>query len=81
MKFAKFLALFCAVGAFAACTPAGPEQPAAKGSIKLSADKTTLELGESVTFTAVMEDEETCVAKSFPQFHEMFDSAVMVGCN
>ena len=59
MKFAKFLALFCAVGAFAACTPAGPEQPAAKGAITLSADKTILELGESVTFTATMEDEET----------------------
>ena len=26
-------------------------------------------------------DDEECVAKSFPQFHEMFDSAVMVGCN
>ena len=59
MKFAKFLALFCAVGAFVACTPAGPEQPAAKGAITLSADKTTIELGESVTFTATMEDEET----------------------
>ena len=59
MKFAKFLALFCAVGAFAACTPAGTDQPAAKGSITLSADKTTLELGESVTFTATMEDEAT----------------------
>lgn len=59
MKFAKFLALFCAVGAFAACTPANPEQPAPKGSITLSADKTTLELGESVTFTATMKDEET----------------------
>ena len=59
MKFAKFLALFCAVGAFVACTPAGPEQPAPKGSITLSADKTTLALGDSVTFTATMEDEET----------------------
>ena len=26
-------------------------------------------------------DDEECVAKSFPQFHEMFDFAVMVGCN
>ena len=26
-------------------------------------------------------DDEECVAKSFPQFHETFDSAVMVGCN
>ena len=26
-------------------------------------------------------DDEECVAKSFPQFHEMFDSAVMVSCN
>ena len=26
-------------------------------------------------------DDEECVAKSFPQFHEMFDSAVIVGCN
>ena len=26
-------------------------------------------------------DDEECVAKSFPQFHEMFDSTVMVGCN
>ena len=59
MKFAKFLALFFAVGAFVACTPAGPEQPAAKGAITLSADRTTIELGESVTFTATMEDEET----------------------
>ena len=59
MKFAKFLALFCAVGAFAACTPAGPEQPTASGSITLSADKTTLQLGDSVTFTATMEDEAT----------------------
>ena len=59
MKFAKFLALFFAVGAFVACTPAGPDQPAAKGAITLSADRTTIELGESVTFTATMEDEET----------------------
>ena len=58
MKFAKFLVLFFALGAFAACTPTS-EQPAAKGAITLSADKTTLELGESVTFTATMEDEET----------------------
>ena len=26
-------------------------------------------------------DDEECVAKSFPQFHETFASAVMVGCN
>ena len=26
-------------------------------------------------------DDEECVAKSFPQFHETFNSAVMVGCN
>ena len=26
-------------------------------------------------------DDEECVAKSFPQFHEMFDSAVTVSCN
>ena len=58
MKFAKFLALFCALGAFAACTPTS-EQPAASGKITLKADKTTLQLGDSVTFTATMEDEET----------------------
>ncbi|MBR5298638.1 MAG: type I 3-dehydroquinate dehydratase [Bacteroidales bacterium] len=26
-------------------------------------------------------DDEECVAKSFPQFHETFEAAVMVGCN
>ena len=54
MKITKFFALLCAatVG-FVACEPIESNEPTPEpqGSITLKADKTTLQLGESVTFT------------------------------
>lgn len=61
MKFTKFFALLCAVAGVAACTPAeepGNEpQPEVKGNLTLTADKTQIEIGESVTFTVTLKDE------------------------
>lgn len=52
MKFTKFFALLCAatVG-FVACEEKPAPTPEPQGSITLEADKTTVQLGESVTFT------------------------------
>ena len=64
MKITKFFALLCAatVG-FVACTPTGEEtpQPAPEvtGNITLTADKTQIELGQTVNFTATMKNAET----------------------
>ena len=67
MKITKFFALLGAVAfAFAACVPVnnggddngpqqggtdGPERPEPTGSITLTADKTSVEIGDIVTFT------------------------------
>ena len=71
MKITKFIALLCAatVG-FAACTPVddNTDEPAPEpqGSITLKADKTAIELGESVTFTVTdQEGNDVTSAASF----------------
>ena len=76
MKFTKFLALLCAVGAFAACEPTpGPEdKPATEGKITLTADKTTIALGESVTFKAEQKDEATGEMVDVTAFVQFYDS-------
>lgn len=75
MKFAKFLALFGAVAAFAACEPTpgpGPE-PSTEGKIVLSADKTTIALGESVTFKVEQTDNTTGEVVDVTAYAELFD--------
>ena len=61
MKFTKFLALICAVGAVVACepTPTPEPQPSTEGKITLTADKTTIALGETVTFKVEQTDKTT----------------------
>ncbi len=64
MKFTKFFAMLsCAAMAFAACEPVddgqNPDNPTTSGDLTLSADKTTIELGDSVTFTVEQKDETT----------------------
>ncbi len=71
MKFTKFFAMFaCVAMAFTACeeTPQGGEQTGGgntggsnttTGDLTLSADKTAIELGETVTFTVEQKDETT----------------------
>lgn len=72
MKFTKFFAMLsCAAMAFAACEPVddgkNPDDPnpgdnpggTTSGELTLSADKTAIELGESVTFTVEQKDETT----------------------
>ena len=69
MKFTKFFAMLsCAAMAFAACEPVdegkNPDGPnpggsTTSGDLTLSADKTAIELGESVTFTVEQKDETT----------------------
>ena len=61
MKFTKFLALICAVGTVVACepTPTPEPQPSTEGKITLTADKTTVALGESVTFKVEQTDKNT----------------------
>lgn len=77
MKFTKFLALFCAVAAFVGCEPTTQEQkPNTTGSITLTADKTTLELGESVTFTATQKDEATGEIIDITPYVSLMDSDV-----
>ncbi|MBO7262071.1 MAG: Omp28-related outer membrane protein [Alistipes sp.] len=76
MKITKFLALFGAVAAFAACEPTpglGPE-PSTEGKITLSADKTTIALGESVTFKAEQKDEATGEMVDITAFVQIYDS-------
>ena len=62
MKLTKFFALLCAALAFVGCEekpgPDGP-QDNVNGDLTLSVDKTTIELGESVTFTVMQKDEAT----------------------
>lgn len=65
MKFTKFFAMLsCAAMAFAACEPVddgqnNPGGSTTSGDLTLSADKTAIELGESVTFTVEQKDETT----------------------
>ena len=64
MKIAKFFALLaCASFAFVACENNEGEQQQTGGNttgdLTLTADKTAIELGESVTFTVMQKDEET----------------------
>lgn len=79
MKITKFFALLCAatVG-FVACTPTGEEtpQPAPEvtGNITLTADKTQVELGQTVNFTATMKDAETGEVTDVTAFVTLYDS-------
>ena len=63
MKITKFFALLaCASFAFVACENGEEPEPGpsnTSGDLTLTADKTTIELGESVTFTVMQKDEET----------------------
>ena len=69
MKFTKFFAMLsCAAMAFAACEPVddgknpngpNPGDSTTSGELTLSADKTAIELGDSVTFTVEQKDETT----------------------
>ena len=72
MKISKFFALLCAAATFAfvGCEPVdGPEDqkptpdlPTTTGSITLSADKTTIALGETVKFTVMQEGVDVTAA-------------------
>ena len=79
MKITKFFALLCAatVG-FVACAPTGEEtpQPAPEvtGNITLTADKTQVELGQTVNFTATMKDAETGEVTDVTAFVTLYDS-------
>ena len=79
MKITKFFALLCAatVG-FVACTPTGEEtpQPAPEvtGNITLTADKTQVELGQTVNFTATMKDAETGEVTDVTAHVTLYDS-------
>lgn len=64
MKLTKFFALLCAALAFVGCEENGPDGPDGpqnnvNGDLTLSADTTTIALGESVTFTVMQKDETT----------------------
>ena len=78
MKMTKFFALLCAVAGFAACTPAETpsEEPApeAKGKLTLTADKTQIEMGESVNFTVTMKVEETGEIVDITSSAKLYDS-------
>ena len=80
MKITKFFALLCAAAVgFVGCetvnNPVQPEPaPEVKGSITLEADKTTVQLGESVTFTATMKDAETGETTDVTSFVSIYDS-------
>ena len=80
MKITKFFALLCAAAVgFVGCetveNPGKPEPaPEVKGSITLEASSTTVELGESVTFTATMKDAETGETTDVTSFVSIYDS-------
>ena len=77
MKIAKYFALLCAatVG-FVACTPTEKEQvaPNVSGNITLTADKTEIELGDKVTFSASMKNAETGEVTDVTAFVTLYDS-------
>lgn len=72
MKISKFFALLCAAATFAfvGCEPVDgpedqkptPEPPTTTGSITLSADKTTIALGDTVKFTVMQEGVDVTAA-------------------
>lgn len=72
MKISKFFALLCAAATFAfvGCEPVDgtegqkptPDLPTTTGSITLSADKTTIALGETVKFTVMQEGVDVTAA-------------------
>lgn len=74
MKITKFFALLCAAAiGFVACEPVnngGSDEPVPEptGKIKLAADKTAIQLGESVTFTVT--DEEGNDVTSAASFYD-----------
>ena len=76
MKITKFFALLCAAAVgFVACEPVGnTEEPNVTGKITLSASKTTIELGETVTFKAEMKDAETGEMIDVTEFVSIYDS-------
>lgn len=77
MKIAKFFALLCAatVG-FVACTPTEEPQdaPNVSGNITLTADKTEIELGDEVNFSASMKNAETGEVTDVTAFVTLYDS-------
>ncbi|MBO7306567.1 MAG: Omp28-related outer membrane protein [Alistipes sp.] len=76
MKITKFFALMCAAIGFVACEPTNTNEPAPEvtGSITLEASSTTVELGESVTFTATMKDAETGETTDVTAYVSIYDS-------
>lgn len=81
MKISKFFALLCATATFAfvGCEPVDgtedqkptPDLPTTTGSITLSADKTTVELGDTVKFTVMQEGVDVTAAAT------IYDAATM----
>ena len=67
MKLTKFFALLCAAAAFVACEPVEqkpgdePNTPETSGNLVLKADKTAVQLGETVTFTVEQKAEDGTV--------------------
>ncbi len=80
MKLTKFFALLCAALAFVGCEekpdgPDGPDVPSnVNGDLTLSADKTTIALGESVTFTVMQKDETTGESVDVTKSVTLYDS-------
>jgi 3-phosphoshikimate 1-carboxyvinyltransferase len=82
--------LRCAAAGSAADASASDEAPAVISGLLRGGNYTShhdhrmvmaLKVAALGADSPIVIDDEECVAKSFPQFHEMFDSAVMVGCN
>ena len=79
MKLTKFFALLCAALAFVGCEekpgPDGPDVPSnVNGDLTLSADTTTIALGESVTFTVMQKDETTGESVDVTKSVTLYDS-------
>ena len=80
MKLTKFFALLCAALAFVGCeekpTPDGPDGPQnnVNGDLTLTADTTTIALGESVTFTVMQKDETTGESVDVTKSVTLYDS-------
>lgn len=77
MKLTKFFALLCAALAFVGCEekpgPDGP-QDNVNGDLTLSVDKTTIALGDSVTFTVMQKDETTGESVDVTKSATLYDS-------
>ena len=80
MKITKFFALLCAALAFVGCeekpAPDGPDGPQTNvnGDLTLTADTTTIALGESVTFTVMQKDETTGESVDVTKSVTLYDS-------